>query len=212
MSISNEITRITAARDGAFDAVEEKGVLVPVDSTIDDLPGLIRQIPSGNGSAVVVTDTTDSAGGTIRQIDAILLNGDTVTPSVLKQGYTAHDSTGTAITGTAVDMGLWTWQGINFEHVNTIFTKSYTLYNTDFNGWTPSTSTAKTIVATETLSTIALNMGDYNYYIRWKFEVPIIYNSGTSNVKSKLLWQGGEAWQCAYRSKTINQFCENNCP
>lgn len=55
--------------------------------------------PSG-GSAIVVTDTTDAAGGTIREITAVDLTGDTVDASHLVHGYTAHDSTGTAVTGT----------------------------------------------------------------------------------------------------------------
>lgn len=44
MSIQSEITRITTKRDLAFDAVEDKGVTVPSDSTIDDLPDLIAAI------------------------------------------------------------------------------------------------------------------------------------------------------------------------
>lgn len=49
MSISSEISRITDARDDAFDAVAEKGVTVPSGSTIDDLPSLIRSIASSAG-------------------------------------------------------------------------------------------------------------------------------------------------------------------
>ena len=47
MSIQSEITRITSARESSFTAVEEKGVTVPTNSTIDDLPGLIRSIQVG---------------------------------------------------------------------------------------------------------------------------------------------------------------------
>lgn len=49
MSISSEIARIEAARDDAFDAIAAKGVTVPAGSTIDDLPALIRAIPTGGG-------------------------------------------------------------------------------------------------------------------------------------------------------------------
>lgn len=56
---------------------------------------------SGGGSAVSVVDTIDSHGGTIRTITAVSLAGDTVTPSVLLSGYTAHNAMGEAITGTA---------------------------------------------------------------------------------------------------------------
>lgn len=56
---------------------------------------------AGAGSAVSVVDTLDSHGGTIRTITAVSLAGDTVSPSVLLSGYTAHNALGEAITGTA---------------------------------------------------------------------------------------------------------------
>lgn len=100
-NIANEISRIIDARDDSFDAVTEKGVTVPQGSTIDDLPDLIRSIQVGAGSAISVVDTLDENGGTIRTITAVSLAGDTVSPSVLLQGYTAHNALGEAIVGTA---------------------------------------------------------------------------------------------------------------
>ena len=47
MSIQSEITRITNKRDASFTAVANKGVVVPVGSTLDDLPDLIVAIPTG---------------------------------------------------------------------------------------------------------------------------------------------------------------------
>jgi hypothetical protein len=63
MSIQSEINRIISARDSSFTAVAAKGVTVPSGSTIDDLPGLIALIATGGG--VTVTETQDTAGGTI---------------------------------------------------------------------------------------------------------------------------------------------------
>lgn len=100
-NIQTEINRILDARDDSFDAVTEKGVTVPTNATIDDLPDLIRAIPVGAGSAISVVDTLDENGGTIRTITAVSLAGDTVSPSVLLQGYTAHNALGEAIVGTA---------------------------------------------------------------------------------------------------------------
>lgn len=68
MSISSEISRISGNVEDAFEAIEGKGVTVPSGSTSDDLADLISQI-SGGGS-IVISDTTDSAGGTIRTITA----------------------------------------------------------------------------------------------------------------------------------------------
>ena len=100
MSIQSQIDRIIGFRDDSFDAVEAKGVTVPADATIDDLPSLIMSIPSGSGSAVTVVDTLDANGGTIREITAVSLAGDTVAADKLLYGYTAHNYLGQAVTGT----------------------------------------------------------------------------------------------------------------
>lgn len=103
MSIQSEITRIAGNVSEALTEISNKGVVVPVGSNSDDLATLIAQITGGGGSAIVITDTIDPvSGGTIRTITAVSLSGDTVTASVLLNGYTAHDANGNAITGTYV--------------------------------------------------------------------------------------------------------------
>lgn len=57
--------------------------------------------PQGSGSAISIIDTQDAAGGTIRTINAVSLAGDTVAPENLLSGYTAHNSLGQPIVGTA---------------------------------------------------------------------------------------------------------------
>lgn len=54
---------------------------------------------SGGGGAVVVTETPDTGGGVIKEITAVDISNDTVDAAHLLSGYTAHDSTGSAITG-----------------------------------------------------------------------------------------------------------------
>ncbi len=105
MSIASEISRISQNVSDSLSAVATKGVTVPSGSTSDDLPSLILQIQSGSGSAITITDETDSHGGTIRHINAVSLAGDTVTAAHLESGYTAHDSLGNSITGTLVPGG-----------------------------------------------------------------------------------------------------------
>lgn len=110
MSIQSEITRISGNVADALTEIEAKGVMVPADANSDDLAELIASIPSG--TVVSVVDTTDSAGGTIRTITAVSLAGDTVSPSSLLSGYTAHNSQGQAIVGTASGGGTtetWTF-------------------------------------------------------------------------------------------------------
>lgn len=101
MSIASEINRIQQNVTDSLTAVANKGVVVPSGSNSDDLPGLIAQITSGTGSAITITDEQDSHGGIIRTISAVSLAGDTVSPATLLQGYTAHNSLGEAIVGTA---------------------------------------------------------------------------------------------------------------
>lgn len=62
-------------------------------------------VSGGGGGAIVVTDETDAGGGIIKHITAVDLSSDTVTASHLEQGYTAHDSSGNAITGTLSPSG-----------------------------------------------------------------------------------------------------------
>ena len=61
------------------------------------------QGPQGvpGGAVIYITDETDAAGGTIRHINAVDISDDTVTASVLLEGYTAHNALGQPITGTA---------------------------------------------------------------------------------------------------------------
>lgn len=100
MSIQSEITRISGNVSDAFDAIEDKGVTVPVGSTSDDLATLISQIQQGGGSGIVITDTLDTNGGIIREITAVDLSNDTIDAAHLLSGYTAHNRLGEAVTGT----------------------------------------------------------------------------------------------------------------
>lgn len=71
-----------------YTALDKRGVLITGAAQIE------------GGSAVVVTETDDTHGGTILEITAVELTGDTVTPSTLLKGVTAHNSQGSAIVGT----------------------------------------------------------------------------------------------------------------
>lgn len=47
MSVQSEITRIKNARDAISNAITEKGVAVPENTVIEDIPGFISKISSG---------------------------------------------------------------------------------------------------------------------------------------------------------------------
>lgn len=57
---------------------------------------------TGGATAISVVDTLDPGGGTIRTITAVDISNDTVAADNLLQGYTAHDSQGNLVNGTAV--------------------------------------------------------------------------------------------------------------
>lgn len=50
MSIQSEINRIVNFRDLSFSAVRNKGVTVPSNAIIDDLPDYIAQIQTSSGT------------------------------------------------------------------------------------------------------------------------------------------------------------------
>lgn len=54
---------------------------------------------ASGAAAISIVDELDSHGGTIRHINGVSLQGDTVAADKLLYGYTAHDASGTAITG-----------------------------------------------------------------------------------------------------------------
>lgn len=93
MSIQSEINRISGNVSDALDAIEDKGVTIPSGANSDDLADLIAQITGGGGGSVYIRDTTDSHGGTIREI----MSEDEITVdslSVTQNGtYTAPSGT-----------------------------------------------------------------------------------------------------------------------
>lgn len=72
------------------------------------------------------------------------------------------------------------YMGVNVEKVGEIYRKSYKLEDTEYNGWTPST-TAKVIVASQTLSqTYPADMTSYEYMLKWSFRYDGAFNSGAT--------------------------------
>lgn len=191
----------------SYAVVADKGIPVPQDPPAEELPDYIDLIVTGTGAGVVINDTADSHGGTIRSITAVTLDGDTVSPKVLREGFTAHDATGKPIVGTATasdGVGTYFWQGDNYTFVQTVCDKEWALSATDFATWTPS-STAKAIIASETISpAIAIDVLNYDYMIKWVWEVPVVYPVGTSKAKGHLLYCGGEFYQSITRRRVIS--------
>ena len=102
------------------------------------------------------------------------------------------------------------------EFVKNLYSAEYALKNTLYKSWTPST-TAKAIVAAVTLpDTYAGDLGEYEYYLRWKFDSDIRYNSGTT-MKYVTIRNLMELWQVLAKRPSsranieADNFNGNNC-
>lgn len=86
MSVADKITRLSNARDDIIDALGTKGVTA-TGHGFEDFADDIESIQSGG--SVIISDTIDSHGGTIREItttgDVVMLQEKTVTPSTSAQ-------------------------------------------------------------------------------------------------------------------------------
>lgn len=70
----------------------------------------------------------------------------------------------------------------------------FTFAETDFNGWTPS-STAKAILPTQTVGTfVASHVDEYDYFIRTKCFVDVKYIEGTATSKGRFAHTAIENW------------------
>ena len=107
--------------------------------------------------------------------------------------------------------------GVEPELVNaSLYSAQYTLKNTDYDTWTPST-TAKAIVASSTLSpTYAANMAAYDYFLRWTFDASIVYASGTTmkytpRRECMEIWQVLQKRPSSSANITADNWNGNNC-
>ena len=158
-TISSEITRISGAKEDIADAIEIKGVTVPSGSKIDDMADLILQINSGGGSGIVITETDDPAGGKVLEVTAVDLSDDTVRADKLVSGYTAHDSTGTAITG-SLTPGITPTGTISINQNGTgIDVAQYAYANVSVSGGSPNLEDLTNIDPTESSQTITADTG-----------------------------------------------------
>lgn len=147
MSVQSEITRLTTNVSNALDAIGAKGVLVPVNSNSDDLAELISQITCGSGSAITIIDEEDPNGGIIRHINAVSLAGDTVSSATLMSGYTAHNSLGELVTGTATGSAIVQTKSTTFTPTESTQTKAITP-DTGYNGLSKVNITVNAISST----------------------------------------------------------------
>lgn len=94
--------------------------------------------------------------------------------------------------------GPLAWMGPQAEHLGEVYSKDYKLSATGFNTWTPST-TAKDIVASGSVSpTVALDLENYEYLIRWRCDFHNALQTGATKA-AQIECQCGSHWQSIHR-------------
>lgn len=150
------------------------------------------------------------------------LDGQTYTPTKATQTIEA----GRLLTGDQIiapipdnyyDMSNpMSWLGKEVELLDdSVYSKSDTLANTGFNGWTPST-TASTIVTAVNAKTFAADMANYQYYLIWECACDMAY-TGTPTLKAHFLFSRAYLVQeitkrpSTFANVQNNVFDGNNC-
>lgn len=108
------------------------------------------------------------------------------------------DNAGGTVPFWAMDGDL-DWMGPDVELIGTIYESDIKLSDTDFNGWTPST-TAKTIKTTVTVSPTftSAQTNVFSYSVEWLIDINIEYD-GTQDNKAQVFRQCGTQWQDIHR-------------
>lgn len=92
----------------------------------------------------------------------------------------------------------FSWLGKNVEYLGAIYSHNYTLSDTTYASWTPSTS-AKSILSAKTVSpVVAINLADYEYAIRWNTDIHIAYD-GTETLKTLTNRHMMDGWQMIFK-------------
>ena len=126
--------------------------------------GTLTAGTASGATAITIEETTDTSGGTCKNIIAVDLTGDTVDAAHLLQGYTAHDAGGNAITGTASGAQPLVKYAIRPD-ATLVQSWSYDKWlHADEEITIPGYSTsAQTIKASAAIGSIALDRDNYYY-------------------------------------------------
>ena len=122
--------------------------------------------------AIIVPKT---GGGTARFDD---VSGVTATAADVKAGKKIILPNGSEATGTY----NWSWMGSEVEHLSELdYTEQFTLADTDYPNWTPSTAYA-IIRDTYTRPSFKANMKDYDYLVLFLMRFDPVYDENASKV------------------------------
>lgn len=96
-----------------------------------------------------------------------------------------------------INHGAFDWMGDDVEFFNEFHRSKTLLKDTNYPSW-EATKTATSIKATTSLSTIALNLANYEYMVEWLWQVTVAYASGATR-KAIPIKQIGTMYQSVYR-------------
>ena len=87
--------------------------------------------------------------------------------------------------------------GLDLERVKTLMDSEWTMEETEYPDWDPST-TAKVIVPSTNLEVYASSMTEYDYYLHWQYRADIAYAAGTT-MKAVPVREIVDLWQVLIR-------------
>ena len=197
-------TQSPIVREGLPDATWSEGAVITENPTLE-VDYDTGTITASFDKTVDVNPITESGkaekshdfpvrvkGNTATQL--FTLDETTYTPSgsaqIIPAGrFLVGDQTISAVAPPYYDMsGAMSWLGKNATLVdNAVYSKTDTLKNTSFNGWTPST-TATTIVSSAAAKTFAADLGNYEYYLVWDCKCDMDYTNQSPTLKAHLLF------------------------
>ena len=96
------------------------------------------------------------------------------------------------------------WLGVNAESLGQKYTESFTLADTTFPSWTPST-TAKSVRATKTAFTYTVDLANYEYYVAWRTAIDVAYDEGFTPI-SCLSYSRSSTFQHWFRRPYTESF------
>lgn len=148
-------------------------------------------IAGANYQDVPSIEIPKQGGGIANFVD---VSNTTATVNDVQNGVVFYDGNGNQQTGTY----QWNYcgEGVEVLNGNIHYFKDY-FKNTDYNTWTPST-TAAIIVASENKTAFAIDTGNYEYLIRWKFLAEWHWLTGVT-MKATPVKQAIELWQAIFK-------------
>lgn len=197
MSIASEISRLTTLRNGIRTKLISLEMMSDESADLSDCKDALDNIIIRSAGNITIGDVIIIPNG--YYLDDVY----STLPTGYKYYYTGA-SAPTSSVGDDGDLYLQTvssnWLIDNAEFVSTIYEASYTMDQTGYNTWTPSSTATAIIASSDVSQTFSADMANYEYLLRWRVDFTGVYTG--SNAKGKLLRQCCEALQCLYRRPT----------